>query len=162
MLANNRFGLFDDPGCVSADTEFLHPTGWKRIDRWEGEQVAQFDPDTGVVSFTQPLRYVKEPCAEMLRFKAARGVDQMLSADHRVFSHSLTNAKRDGRPSDPRFDTAEWWYENQHRNHGRKIPTAFQLQDGQPADVCTGDIRLMVAVIADGHMPNQNSTCYMR
>ena len=163
MLANNRFGLFDDPGCVSADTEFLHPTGWKRIDQWDREQVAQFDLELGVVSFTDPLRYVKEPCSEMLHLKTARGLDQMLSSDHRVLSFSTTNGKRDGkRATDPRFDTAQWWYDNQGKNHGRKLPTAFVLEGGQPADICTGDLRLMVAVIADGHMPNRNSTCYLR
>ena len=162
LLLNNRFGLYDDPGCVSADTEFLHPTGWKRIDEWDGEQVAQFDPDLDAVSFTQPLRYVKEPCSEMLHLVAARGIDQMLSADHRVLTYSVTNRKRDGRVGQPQVCTAQELFDTQHKNTGRKIRTAFRLQGGPPADVCEGDLRLMVAVIADGYLPNQNSTCYMR
>ena len=35
-------------GCLSADTEFLTPTGWRRMDAYrEGDQVAQWDQRTG-------------------------------------------------------------------------------------------------------------------
>ena len=161
-LINTRFGLFDDPGCVSAETEFLHPTGWKRIDQWDGEQVAQFDPEADVVSFVSPLRYVKEPCREMLHLKAGRGVDQVLSADHRVLTYSNTNAKRDGGRGPWKVETAQDLFDNQHKNTGRKIRTAFQLDNRPPANIREGDLRLMVAVIADGYLPNRNNTAYLR
>ena len=46
---NTRARVLDssDPGCVSCDTEFLTPLGWKRIDQYEpGDLVAQFHPHT--------------------------------------------------------------------------------------------------------------------
>lgn len=162
ILLHDRFGLFDDPGCVSADTEFLHPTGWKRIDQWDGELVAQFDVDLDSVSFVEPLRYVKEPCSEMLHLHAGRGIDQMLSADHRVLTYGVTNRKRDGGVGATKVETAQELFDSQTRNTGRKFRTAFHLEGKGPLDICDADLRLMVAVIADGHMPNLNSTVYMR
>ena len=79
--------VFDcsDPGCVSADTEFLTPTGWKRIDQYKpGDQVAQFYPASREIEFVEPLAYVKKPCTEMIHVAPARGMSQRLSPEHRV------------------------------------------------------------------------------
>ena len=59
-----RRRVFDmsDPGCVSADTEFLTTRGWKRIDQYvDGDMVAQFHPDTREIEFIKPLAYIKRP-----------------------------------------------------------------------------------------------------
>lgn len=83
MLSNYRFGLFDDPGCVSADTEYLSPAGWKRIDEYDGGLVAQYNQATTDYGFVQPERYVREPCELMIHWKSPH-IDQMISPDHDV------------------------------------------------------------------------------
>lgn len=74
---------FNEMGCVSDDTEFLTPTGWKRIDQYAGEEVGQYDPETEQVSFVANPEYVKLPCATMLHITAP-GIDQLISLEHRV------------------------------------------------------------------------------
>src|SRR6266851_10508235 len=73
-----------DLGCVDANTEYLSPTGWRRIAKYEDGPIMQYDPLAGVGEFVEPQRFVKEPCSEMLRFKTKYGVDQMVTPDHRM------------------------------------------------------------------------------
>lgn len=72
-------------GCVSADTEFLTPHGWKRIDKYrKGDVVAQIDPVYHRMAYVLPARYIKEPCEYMLHITGDSGVDEILSPEHRV------------------------------------------------------------------------------
>ena len=78
-----------DPGCVSCDTEYLTPTGWKRIDQYTpGDLVAQFHPEHCSIEFVEPVAYIKEPCAEMVAIAPVRGTSQLLSPEHRVLWYS--------------------------------------------------------------------------
>ncbi|MCF1456150.1 MAG: hypothetical protein LPH21_00810, partial [Shewanella sp.] len=71
-------------GCVSADTEYLTPTGWKRIDQYvEGERVFQYNED-GSAEFVHPREYIKLPCDNFLHFHAAGAIDQLLSREHHI------------------------------------------------------------------------------
>lgn len=77
-------------GCVSADTEFLTPGGWKRIDQYkDGDFVAQWHPETGEAEFVKPLQYIKLPCKEFYVFKHRDELSQVLSAEHRVVYQEL-------------------------------------------------------------------------
>src|SRR5262245_46711678 len=78
LSSNRRAYCLSDMGCVSADTEYLSETGWRRIDRYAGERVAQYDPKDESIAFVEP-EYIKLPCEQMIRFKTTRGVDQLLS-----------------------------------------------------------------------------------
>ena len=82
VLHPKSFNL-SDMGCVDADTEYLSPTGWRRIADYTGGPVGQYHED-GRVELVEPLQYVVRPCMDMYRFKTTRGVDQKLSAEHRV------------------------------------------------------------------------------
>lgn len=73
-----------DIGCLDAETEFLSPDGWVRIDQWDGQQVLGFDPETDEAVFVQPQRYIVKDCDEFYWFKNSKGLNQMLSADHRM------------------------------------------------------------------------------
>ena len=79
-----RSFVLNRPGCVDAATEYLSPEGWKRIDQYDGGEVMQYNRDTQVASFVQPTSYVRKPAAGFYHFKNERGLDQMLSAGHRV------------------------------------------------------------------------------
>ncbi len=56
-----------DLGCVDADTEYLSPTGWKRIADYAGSAVMQYFPNSGIGTFCcNPLNYIVNKCDEFL------------------------------------------------------------------------------------------------
>ena len=153
--------VFDtsDPGCVSADTEFLTPTGWKRIDQYTpGDHVAQFYPDTREIEFVAPLAYVKKPCAEMIHIAPARGMSQQLSPEHRVLYY-----REDGTHG---VCSAAEFMEGLHKvgpaAYGRKFCSTFSVRGKSGIDLSDAELRLMVAVIADGHFNSTTSRCVIR
>lgn len=148
-----------DPGCVSADTEFLTPTGWKRIDQYtEGDLVAQFHPDTRTVEFVPPRAYVKKPCDTMIHIAPARGTSQRLSPEHRVLYY-----RDDGSHG---VCSADEFMTELHKvganRFGRKFCTTFSVQGKQGIDLADSSIRVMVAVIADGHFNSPSNRCTVR
>lgn len=81
---NMRFGDFSEPGCVSADTEFLSQRGWVSISDYQaGDLVTQWNPDEMKFEWATPSAYIKRPCPSMIHWKTPY-TDQMLSHDHRV------------------------------------------------------------------------------
>ena len=148
-----------DPGCVSADTQFLTPTGWKRIDQYtRGDQVAQFHPADRTIEFVLPSAYVKKPCTTMIAIAPARGMSQRLSAEHRVLTYN--------RKGEHSVQSAQEFMEQLHKktaaHHDAKFCSTFTVTDrpglGKPAEY----LRVMVAVIADGHFNNNTNRCTVR
>ena len=45
--------------------------------------MAQYDPEWRTIQFVD-AEYVKLPCREIVHFKTSRGIDQLLSPEHRV------------------------------------------------------------------------------
>lgn len=161
FLAKNE-KVFDmsDPGCVSADTEFLTPTGWKRIDKYvKGDLVAQFHPKTREIEFVAPLDYIKRPCTKMIAIAPTRGMSQRLSHEHRILFY-----RRDG--SHGVKSAAEFMrdiHEDGPYRHNAKFCTTFSVKCETTLDLNDIEIRLMVAVIADGHFPSENKNrCAVR
>lgn len=143
---NSRYADFSDPGCVSADTEFLSPTGWKRIDQWNGEEVAQFHPDEQTMSFVHPHRYVKEPCEEMYLFRPTKGVDMKLSKCHRVL-HFAQNSGR------YRVDSAERvkeLHEDQVNGFRGLFCTTPRYSGTTKIPLTHQQLRVQAMVLADG------------
>jgi len=71
-------------GPLSADTEFLTPNGWKRIDEYEkGDLVLQWWPD-GRTEFVEPDDYIVTPQTEFLWFHNKHSLSMVVSANHRV------------------------------------------------------------------------------
>ena len=67
LTLNQRRLVLNEIGCVDADTEYLSPTGWRRIADYEGGAVAQYHPETGAIDFVDNPEFVKLPCPEMIR-----------------------------------------------------------------------------------------------
>ena len=142
---NPRSICLNDMGCVDATTEYLSPTGWRRMDDYDGGQVAQYHPDTGAIELVEPTEYVKKPCPEMIRFKNSRGVDQLLSPEHRVLYYT---------------STGEWQVRNaaevEHRHHAAKygwkgrFATTFSTTGGKGLPMSEETLRVQVAYMADG------------
>lgn len=135
-------------GCYSGDTEFLTPTGWVRFDAYEeGMQTAQWNHTSKDISFVFPDSYIKEPCAEFIHFHNEHSLSMMLSDEHRMplynyrgrfkVKNAATVAKTPSRYT---------------------IPTNFRVRkDGY--NLTDNDIRLMVAVHADGNIPAVGHKC---
>lgn len=149
-----------DPGCVSADTEYLTPTGWKRFDAYTpGDQVAQFHPDTREIEFVAPLQYIKKPCAEMIHIAPARGTSQRLSPEHRVLyympdgTHGVCSAEE--------YMGALHAQGPSHLK--RKFCVTYSVRNATELPLPDAYIRVMVAVIADGSFsPSATNRCVVR
>ena len=85
-----------DIGCLDAETEFLSPNGWVRMDSWDGEQVLTYDPSSDTAYFDHVTAYIDKPCDEFYWFKNSKGMDQMVSEEHRllVFTGYKSRGKR--------------------------------------------------------------------
>lgn len=145
-------------GCVNSQTEFLTPTGWKRIkDYIKGDLVAEFHPVTTQIKFIKPLEYVRKQCQYMWHFKPTRGMDMMLSPEHRVLHYPHTGHQ------DPYHN---WQVcsanEFTKKSHSRRIAATFKVQQ-KGIELTDQELRLMVAVIADGYFGSQTTNhCVIR
>ena len=157
LTLNPRSVCLNDMGCVDASTEYLSPIGWRRIDEYDGSQVAQYLPDTGAIEFVRPTEYVKRPCPEMIRFKTSRGVDQLLSPEHRVLYVGSTGKTAVSSAAD---------VARQHRvaRYGWKgrFITTFEPDTKTRVPLSDEQLRLQVALMADGHFPNQTNAVSLR
>jgi len=156
-------GEWLEMGCVDSETEYLSPTGWVKMPEYAGGPVAQFSPEPGLgrqlgrLQFVEPLRYIKEPCGDMVVFRTARGMDQKLSPEHRVLHVSATGVLE--------VNTAQEIMERDARcklGLKRFFLTTAHYDGGPGLDLSEWDLRLQVAVIADGHFPNGGSKCFVR
>jgi len=153
--------IFDtsDPGCVSADTEYLTPTGWKRIDEYvKGDKVAQFHPTDRSIEFIKPIAYIKRPCSRMIAIAPCRGTSQRLSHEHRVLYYNPNGTH--GVCSAAEF--MEALHAKGAAHFKRKFATTFNLISKDYIELTTAQIRVMVAVIADGSFPSSTTRCNIR
>ena len=160
LASHPRAFCLADLGCVDADTEYLSPTGWKRIADYSGGLVAQYHPDTGVAEFVQPTAYVDKPCEVMIHFTTERGVDQMLSPEHRVL---WVNPDTEQVMVSSAAEVAIRHAESVRGFKGR-FPACFDLHtESAGLALSTAEVRVQVAVMADGHFPSATGTrCVIR
>lgn len=72
-------------GCVSGDTEYLSPTGWKKISQYSyGDKVAQIDKDFNI-SFVEPQNYIKTFAEDVYEIGHQKSLKMILSSNHNVF-----------------------------------------------------------------------------
>lgn len=141
-----------EQGCFSGDTEYLTPTGWRPFTEYSGGEVAQWNPDTGVAEFVRPSEYVVKPCDTMLRIKTNYGVDQKISLNHRV-PYLTKHGKQ------PRVCSAEKLWKDLTNSPSvfRHIPSTFTLNmAGGGVALSDWELRLQIAVMADGHFPKDS------
>ena len=147
LTLNKRAYVLNEIGCVDSATEYLSPTGWRRMDQYDGGQVAQYNLD-GTAEFVQPTEYVKKPCAEMIHLSSPRGVDQLLSPEHRVlYRQRRTNEWQVISAADlaRRHGAARYGFEG-------GFETTFKMC-GAGTGLTLAEVRLMVAIAADGSFP---------
>jgi hypothetical protein len=85
-----------DIGGVDADTEYLHPRGWRKIsDYREGEELMQYLPERGVGQFVAPQGYLVRDQEWFYYLKTKYGIDQVLTPDHRMLVWEIKGRGRD-------------------------------------------------------------------
>ena len=156
-LDNSRMRLCLGPfGCLSSDTEFLTPAGWKKIcDYTETDILAEFDLSTSRIFFHKPSDYIKLPCDSFLHLKNRYGIDQLLSDEHIVLFNTAF------KPEEWRtIPAGELAGKHNSLNDGwsGRIPTIFKAPETNGIDLTGNEIRLMVAVSADGHFSKKSNT----
>lgn len=82
-----------DIGCLDKDTEFLSPTGWKKISEYNNEEIMMFDSVTGKSYFGLPNAYIKNPCDKFYHFHNSKNLDQMFSAEHHMLVYKGCKSK---------------------------------------------------------------------
>ena len=77
-------GILGPIGCLSPETEVMTPEGWVRIDRWNGQDVLQWNDASKECSFIKPDRYVVEDAADMIEFGSDGFMSMVVSPEHRM------------------------------------------------------------------------------
>ena len=154
LVCEPRAFVLNTMGCVDSETEYLSPTGWVKIADYQGGKVAQYHPDTRQLEFVEPQEFVKQPCSDMVRIKTTRGLDQLLSPEHRVLLECRTGGRKVVHAGD--LIGAE----SQYRNWG--VPVTFRAPDNRGVMLTDDEIRVMVAVKADGNVREDCRKVYVR
>lgn len=142
MLGGNIIGIGAASGCVDCDTEFFTGVGWKRIADYQyGDMVLQYNED-GTAELVEPLAYIKQPAEYLWHFKTPRGLDQCLSDDH-ICCYIDNN----GNLCDDYFENIR--KKQEQNGFTGKFILSFDYT-GSGIDLSDEEIRLMVAVFADG------------
>lgn len=140
-------------GCVDCDTEYFNGKEWKKISQYqEGEKVLQYNIETDEASLIKPIDYIKLPCDYMYEFNSIKGTSQCLSPEHRVLWYD--------RAKIPHINTCEEIVEKHNKlisGFQGTFNTAFKYE-GDGISLTDEQIRIMCAVICDGHFPKRKRT----
>lgn len=143
-------------GCVDADTEFMSNSGWKRIaDYKEGDQVLQFNLEDDTAEMVTPCEYIKKP-QKYLDVYENLYLNMCLSDEHRVIY------KKKGKDD---YLIEDWSAIKKKHNRlvdgwtGR-IPLSFYYKGGEGVDLTEGELRLQIAVMADGRIVKEGKDNY--
>lgn len=126
-------------GCVDLHTEFLTPTGWKKISQYtEGDLVCQWSQD-GTTQFVKPLDYVVAPASDF-NVIATGTVDMRVSDNHRM--PYITSKGYPGvRP-----------YSELASFYAYKIPRAFTSEGGGGTGLSAQQLRVLIMQAANGYV----------
>lgn len=161
IMAGENVFISGPGGCVDRDTEFLSPRGWIPISEWDNDLVMTYSAN-GKAQFLYPEAYIKERCEKMYHLQG-QNIDQMLSDDHRViYKYNGSTYKGVKYPDGLKEITAEELvkrFKKSKRGLGTKFITTFDYS-GIGIDMTEGEIRLQVAVMADGRIVKEGKNNY--
>lgn len=149
-----------ETGCVDCDTEYFNGEQWKPISEYKcGEKVLQYNTD-GTATLVNPLRYIKEKSTLFYKFRTRNTLSQMLTPEHRVV-YLPSSYKRRHITTDLLENSMQKVYETHEKNvsgfKGRFL-TSFNYNNGSGIAYTDDELRVLVAIIADGtflkHSPN--------
>ena len=135
-------------GCVDCDTEFFTGYGWKRIaDYQNGDKVLQYN-ENGTAELVEPIKYIKQPSEILYHFETKYGLSQTLSYNHNV----AYVTKRGNLKKIPMHELIRR-NESYANGFNGKFLTSFSY-GGKGLRLFDDEIRLMVAIFADGRFEN--------
>ncbi len=130
--------------CVSEDTEYLSDNGWVKIKDYNKGKVAQYTEE-GDIEFVQPLEFFKYKNAELLEIQS-EGVNQCVTPNHRIIYNSSRGNLNEIEAKDLNLGISRYFI-----NGG-------VLKSNSKLELTNEQLRVMVAIIADGHFnPNSNT-----
>lgn len=141
--------------CVDKDTEFLTPTGWKKISEYrEGDKVLEIDPYNNFeAKFKKPLSYINEKTNKKV-YKVTptknSKVSMIVSENHGIFYSQKTgsgNTRYYNKPAKDFFKAGII---------SRKLHSNFNLVKKTKVNLTDTEIKLMVSFIADGYITKKN------
>lgn len=170
LTLSKRHFVLNDLGCVDSETEYLSPSGWRKISEYAGGGVAQYWPETGKSDFVFDPEFVKLPCETMIRIKTKYGVDQLLSPEHRILLRdSSGSGKSEVLQAVELLVRQGQWQSGETKKSLSKIgfskaaiPAAFDGRGGIGLALTDIELRVQIAVVADAHFPNQTNRCVVR
>ena len=134
-----------DIGCLDMETEYLTKDGWKKFDTYNGEEILIYDGVNDISFFEKPEAYIVKKCDEFHHFKNSKGLDQMVSEEHRMLVYSGYKGKGYSigfkYPSEINSLSLDRGY------HGFK--TSYSLYGGG-LDYTNDEIQLIAMISADG------------
>jgi intein/homing endonuclease len=139
-------------GPLSNDTEYLSRHGWKKIEDYpsSGEDIMEYSLDTGEGRYSTPEHFIVQPCEEFIHFKSA-SVDIMASPEHKMLVKDCNGELK--------VKFAGDMYNRHHMFKSRTtdlIPITFEYFNNTSIPLTEDQLRLTVAVIADGSFHKNN------
>lgn len=135
--------------CVDCDTEYFNGTQWKKISDFTiGEKVLQYNAD-GSAELVVPQKYIKSPCEDLYLIQSVTGVDQCVSENH-----DLVYMTSKGNLAKKSVSDMLILHNKSNKGFTGKFYTTFKYEQGCGVDLTNDEIRLMCAVICDGHFSN--------
>lgn len=129
--------------CVDGNTEYLSDEGFRKISEYAGGKVAQYNKD-GTIEFVIPKEWYKYDNAELINIES-EGVNQCVTPNHRIIYNSA------------RWNLNEIRADELNLSINRYFITGGLLKTDSQLALTNAEIRIMMAVISDGHF-NPNTT----
>jgi RNA-splicing ligase RtcB len=141
-----------DIGCLDCDSEYLTPTGWKRISEYKNEKILQYNRYTDKANFVYPFKYIVDNCDSFFHFKNLKsnyGIDQKLSEEHKIlYWHGYK--KRGYNLRDHIASDFVKKHNSLKKGLQGGIKTTFHLNSESKVTLKDPEIRVMVMISADG------------
>lgn len=123
--------------CLPGEAEILTPSGWQRLDAYDGSPILQHN-DNGTGEFVQPLAHIAKPFDGELVEWRSKGFASITTPGHRLIAY-------DGHGRLIEAPAGEG-----HMQH-RTIPRVVNVS-GPGIQLSPTQIALAIAVSADGHI----------
>ena len=144
-------------GCLDAKAQFLTKEGWVNFDSYkEGMEVAQYSPEVDTLSFTDNVSYVKLKEKNLTRLRG-KGLEMTLSDEHKVL---YWNDKLENHRTLSFSEVKERHTASKTKGWTGRVKTTFKVAGTEGINLTEGELRLQVAVMADGRVVKEGKDNY--
>jgi len=147
VIVPNAVGV--DIGCLDKNTEFLTQSGWQKIsDYQKGDNILQYNKETNIASYVSPIAYIVKPCDTFFHFKNSKGLDQMVSEEHKMLIWKGYKTRGYNLEDIGPIELSSKGKSLSKGFYGFKA--SFNLANGFGVDMTNDEIRLDIMITADG------------